>query len=595
MAGDSKSLKTARNAINSGDEGAIIEALTLSSDVEIDVLLSVLSSTDTRKKLSQMTSDSGISVLNTVLPPLLDALDKENQLALNAFQIIADMLQDDEVKSALESSTVTRMRTTLGMEVNTEAPKEGSTAKVLFKLFPFLSLLSQSIEKTGLSASKLAAFYQPASQAVKAAKSLQITGAILSGLDWIALPITYLGYRISGTPFPYSLSKGLKWTYSMALFGLAVATLAAPAVALPIAIASAGLVATVSLGVLGKQLWGRFQLPKKIKKKEALDKEIERLKMEDKIICQKLLDQKNSPEKAGKILEQRRILLANILTKTEKSYELKTEIALTRSKGAAADKAVGCFLSGMALAGLVTALFVPPVGLGLLVATGTLGLGYLVGRVTITPIVAIVKSKFFKKKSVPVNEAELQQAVVRQDLAYSEQKGVHDTLSIVKSLFGQQHKAAIAKILVGIECEAHDLDTRIRHIEQRIHDISQQEDLSAALIFMQNVAENLVPNCTSVELRQFFTNIEDFDKLIPVLERAVKTGLENMDEGNVDADVVLDERSLQSICRIKVIKKYVSQCRSTMNKSNDNAQQDSLGLSALLQASPDEFIHQEMH
>jgi len=76
--------------------------------------------------------------------------------------------------------------------------------------FPFLLSLLESIEKTGLGADKLAAFYQATKGLTNAAKGLQIVGSVLAGIEFLTIPAAMIECYVHNKKFPLTFSTGAK-------------------------------------------------------------------------------------------------------------------------------------------------------------------------------------------------------------------------------------------------------------------------------------------------------------------------------------------------------------------------------------------------
>ena len=147
----------------------------------------------------------------------------------------------------------------------TPIPEEG-IEKLFFKKLPLINRMVKMLDKTGIGAAKTTYYFKQSASSLKAAQNLQITGAVIAGIDFFTIPLALLAYKLSGKPFPYSFSKGVKFVYSMAIVALAVtAFFVTPAIAAFLSLA------TVTLGFgsattnLIRHGWSKWRLNKELK------------------------------------------------------------------------------------------------------------------------------------------------------------------------------------------------------------------------------------------------------------------------------------------------------------------------------------------
>lgn len=93
---------------------------------------------------------------------------------------------------------------------------------------------------------------------------LQITGLILSGINFIFIPVYYLICKVQGKEVPFNFHNNLKWAYSAISLTLGLVSYLVPPVGLSILIAYAAAVGTYSVISLGKTIYDRIQLKRNV-------------------------------------------------------------------------------------------------------------------------------------------------------------------------------------------------------------------------------------------------------------------------------------------------------------------------------------------
>lgn len=98
---------------------------------------------------------------------------------------------------------------------------------------------------------------------------LQITGLILTAINFIFIPAYYLFCKIQGREVPFNFHNNLKWAYSTVSLTLGLISFFVPPVGLSILIAYSAAVGVYSLLAFGKYIYDRIQLPKNIDENQA--------------------------------------------------------------------------------------------------------------------------------------------------------------------------------------------------------------------------------------------------------------------------------------------------------------------------------------
>lgn len=300
--------------------------------------------------------------------------------------------------------------------------KERSKLILALKFLPLLTGIGNNVIGIGSAIAQLIAIEKSISNALRAtshtiADSFQYAGIAFAALDFIRIPALYLSSWMLGEKSPVTLSKNARWLYAGILLGLAITALAVPAAAAPIAL----LTGVMGLGVSIFSMAWFFQrrqevrqelnkINKAIKGENAKLKTLQEQAKEYESKLQEAIKAKNKEviqeytakiEKLHQAFASQKEKLQNLHERKEK-YEKKK---LKRGMGGLADKTVGVGLSALALIGLVTYLYFPPAGLGILLAGAAIGTLYIVARVTY-PLIKNFAAWIREKISAPTSKEE---------------------------------------------------------------------------------------------------------------------------------------------------------------------------------------------
>ena len=255
-------------------------------------------------------------------------------------------------------------------------PEAPNRLKALFNLLPFSSSLLNVVDKTGLATSNLVAVnaksMQRAFSSLKSANVLQWLGVGLSALDLVFVPITAALYFDKHDKGYFALTKTAKFVYSAAALSLLTLSVFFP----PVAIATA----VVGVAGAGVSLINHFY--KKIRVSKQLDSVTNKLE----IIDQKLeniskqaatLANSPNPEKIEELYKKFKMLQNDKQEMLNHQQSLLIQNKKLTQKRGRFDKFFGFAASVIGLAGVVTAIFIPPVGLGILAGVGASAATYM--------------------------------------------------------------------------------------------------------------------------------------------------------------------------------------------------------------------------
>lgn len=214
----------------------------------------------------------------------------------------------------------------------------------------------------------------------------------IASLDFVRIPFIYLAAYVLNQDVPINLNNNARWVYSGVVLALAITAFAVPAAAPIIGLVAASIGLTVSMFLLGKTLYERYQLGKenkKIKKKiHQEEEEMRSLQLTAKNLHDRLT-QATEEEQIIAIYTEILLLEEQFIAKKRVIEQLKTEELQLGQKInqvgmlKVLDKSIGVGLAGLTIIGLVLTLFVPQVGLGLLLGVAVVGGIYFAARLTI--------------------------------------------------------------------------------------------------------------------------------------------------------------------------------------------------------------------
>ncbi|KTD53189.1 coiled-coil protein [Legionella santicrucis] len=268
-----------------------------------------------------------------------------------------------------------------------------SIALSILKLIPFFNKFIASASGAGNAITRMIEIEGLVNNATQtAASAFQYIKLGTAIIDFFRIPAIYVGALIAKQEVPFTFSRNAKLLYSSVILGLAITAVAFPPAA-PIIALVAG-IAALGQGVvtLANLYYKRLETQDKLKQVEkditektekinSLIKELERL-------------EKAAEAVKDKDLESLKVQITTQLSELQGLYDTQEYCKKKLEKlgiTAALDKTVGVGLAALALVGIVTSMIFPPVGIGILAATGSLGVTYFVARVTIPLMKSMVE------------------------------------------------------------------------------------------------------------------------------------------------------------------------------------------------------------
>lgn len=440
------------------------------------------------------------------------------------------------------------------VQIKANPPEEETfILNLLTKKIPLLSGLLQSFKSTGSSITSLLIKTQNnPSQALSSASSgFQYAGLGIAAINFVRIPLVFLFAMIAGEKPPFTLSTGASWAYSALLLGLTLTALLAPVVAPYIAIAIAGVGLVAAVVSLGNMIYQRHKLH------QGLTKINEEIKSNEAILddiqqrSRTLETQLASLDKEDKHYKEKAVEICKKIDKLEQRYlNAKTELQTLHdrklvdektlsSMGSAAfiDKGVGIALGSLAVIGAVLSLFFPPVGVGLLVASATIGTLYAIGRITVPIVAPFIASQVKKlsewfanvfektngdKLSHDLDSTLTNQSLVSPTALISPSPATErellsvssSTLKAMKGLFGEEADTQL-QALKEDAVEMEQLDNQLLMIAEQGRPID-------ALNFFRNLAVIAqAEKCLAGDLHCLFNRFSNMSKVVPLLEKAL--------------------------------------------------------------------------
>lgn len=271
-----------------------------------------------------------------------------------------------------------------------------STDSVPFLLrIPFLSRFVQSVGDVGGKAVRVGSSFialPNVNPSVELSSGFHWSGFALAAVDFLVIPMIYLSSYIYGEKVPFTLSNNARWLYSGVVVGLALTSLLVPAAAPAIGIVLGGISLGLSVFLLSKAVYERYQLGKE---RREIRNELAPAEEEMRHIQEQARVLQIAFATAANAEEQKNIGFQIVLLK-EHYDEQKLKITALKEKEAVynekieklgfihiLDKGVAVGLSSVAMAGLVVSLFLPTVGLPMLAGVATASLAYLSARIVV--------------------------------------------------------------------------------------------------------------------------------------------------------------------------------------------------------------------
>lgn len=296
----------------------------------------------------------------------------------------------------------------------------------LLKRIPFLSRFIKNAGELGNEVMQLGTSVTTFRDSVPEAalSGFQFGAVALAALDFLLIPIIYLSAFILNQKVPITLNNNARWMFSAILLALTLTAVFLPVTAPIIALVTAGLTLGLSSFLLGKSLYERYQLGKERKAiRQIIDNaedEMQRIQDDAEYLEVALKEADNTDEAfLAELYNESQILHERYIAQKKLITELKTTEADINERIKkvdvlhVTDKAVAVAFAAIAVVGLVIALFIPPVGFGILAAVSVASMAYITARLA-TPLFRSLGSWFkntFQKTSEVGDDPEHQEGV----------------------------------------------------------------------------------------------------------------------------------------------------------------------------------------
>ncbi|WP_115707586.1 hypothetical protein [Legionella sainthelensi] len=332
-----------------------------------------------------------------------------------------------------------------------------SIALSILKLIPFFNKFIASASGAGNAITRMIEIQGLVNNATQtAASAFQYIKLGTAVIDFFRIPAIYVGALIAKQEVPFTFSRNAKLLYSSVILGLAITAVAFPPAAPIIALVAGVAALGQSVVTLANLYYKRLETQDKL---AQVEKDITEKTNE----INSLISRLRQLEKAAKVGKDNNLdLLKSQITKeiTEQLNQLQglydtREYCKQKLEklgtAAALDKTVGVGFAALALVGIVTSLIIPPVGIGILAATASLGVAYFVARVTV-PLMKLLVDKIINavaKTPTPDNGQQNAQEL-KNDLSEKNTVAHSDILSMLKNPAFKKAGGELAKKHKGL-------------------------------------------------------------------------------------------------------------------------------------------------
>ena len=372
----------------------------------------------------------------------------------------------------------------------------------LLHRIPFLSRFIKNAGELGNEVMQLGASVTTFRQSVpdSVLSGFQFGAVALAALDFILIPIVYLSAFILNQKVPISLNNNARWMFSSILLGLTLTAVLVPVTAPIIALVTAGLTLGLSSFLLGKSLYERYQLAKEHKVIRVLmdsaEDEMQRIQDDAKYLESALNGVDDADEaflaelyNESQVLQERYAAQKKLITELKiKEAEIKEQIKKVDIIHVT-DKAVAVAFAAIAVVGFVVALFIPPVGLGILAGVSVASMAYITVRIA-KPLFKSLGSWFKNtlQKTTEIEEEQEQQDGVQHEKGLDEQGLAENSQNVIQPpQRGPEKTGSTDTILERLAADEAAVSTRPSEIvgldlddesldsDLEVHHVSKQE------------------------------------------------------------------------------------------------------------------------
>lgn len=244
-----------------------------------------------------------------------------------------------------------------------------------------------------------------------------LAGFFMSVFNFVRIPAIYLIAYLTNQKIPLTLGNNARWLHATILLGLAVVALSVPALAPIIAFVGAGLSLGVSVFMLGKKLYERYQLGRELKNiTQAITTADEAMELLHQQVFSLNEMLKTVDNDDAFVMVSEHIALLEKAYKTQKAglVELHQHQRLTQEKINVLndyfmfDKSLAVAFASASVLGLVVSLFLPGMGLGIVAGVGIAAASYALLRI-ITPFIVQLVRRLSQTKDVSPEDEQVDQ------------------------------------------------------------------------------------------------------------------------------------------------------------------------------------------
>lgn len=223
-------------------------------------------------------------------------------------------------------------------------------------------------------------------QNVELAHDFHMGAIALTVINFFRIPVMYLFGRLMGQPVPFALSDKLRLGYSTLLLALTITALAAPVTAPVIAFISASIGLALSTFFMGKLIYERYQLAKQEKSLnqdiKIAEGKLDEMRREAAELEQAFGHNDRDSAVLARIDELRQSYDEHLLH-MQGLYDKRAQNEQLIAKFTKANvflRTTSFLLAALAIVGLIVALFLPPIGLGILAGVAITSSALVMGK-----------------------------------------------------------------------------------------------------------------------------------------------------------------------------------------------------------------------
>ena len=336
-----------------------------------------------------------------------------NQSMFKVISRYASMGINKELAAAIRSRQLRKLARLQQLELNTMILKAERKAKLHAPKKLLNPLVAKYIKETKKTSNIVVTFLNVAQKAqaggyagsVSLLNNFNFGGIILAAIDFVRIPLIYLGAYLLNEKVPISLSKNLRFIYSGVLLGLVITSLVFPPAAFVISFIVFSAAFVFSCSLLTKALYNRYNFQQKLLLYEqqinAVIENIELLKVQAYDLHEALKEADKS--ESNDDISDKIFVLDEQLKQNEQELEelcirrFQTQLNIDHyDKDNFFGKASTVIIASLTLTSVALTVFFPPIGLAVLAAAGFFALTAFTVQITRS----VLKSRNDSQKNI---------------------------------------------------------------------------------------------------------------------------------------------------------------------------------------------------